>query len=312
MVKEKREAALLEKARVEEKGYNWVEAARLYKQAAKAFLGKKMADEAAGAYKKLGYACYRGGRTAETTEEYRKLNRSAVKAYKEAAKLFKQAGNRPEEVECKAEMLFVSGSIAASVAGAKKAFSQAYEVFIESSEHYSKDDQESLARVLSRAAIASAGTTTCCSDRREIEQLSRKGRDVADKAWKLSKDVGDVQSVAESLAAEVLLSMVETFIVPFRWNERWREYFRKVLLKADESLKLAEGCDDPLVLETIYSMAGNYNCFFGFQFVEDEKEQREYGDKGLGLMEKALVFLRTFNIMMSLLNIWWFMATKLP
>jgi len=33
-------------------------------------------------------------------------------------------------------------------------------------------------------------------------------------------------------------------------------------------------------------------CAFGFQFVEDEREQRAYLDKGLGLMEKALVFAR--------------------
>ncbi len=38
MVKGKRVAVLLERAGVEEKGYNWVEAARLYEQAAKSFL----------------------------------------------------------------------------------------------------------------------------------------------------------------------------------------------------------------------------------------------------------------------------------
>ena len=87
---------MLERAGVEEKAYNWVEAARLYEQAAKAFLDKKMVEEAAGAYKKLGYACARAAGTAETSEEYVELNKRAVEAYKEAANLFGQSGNRPD------------------------------------------------------------------------------------------------------------------------------------------------------------------------------------------------------------------------
>jgi len=292
-VKGEREAVLLERAVLEEKAYNWVEAAGLYERAAKSFSGKKMVEEAAGAYKKLGYACYRAGRTAETAEEYVEQNKSAFKAYKEAAKLFGQSGNRPEELECEAEALYVSGSVAGSVVEGKKAFSQSYELFIESSElHSKKDDQESFARTLSRAAWTSFLLVNYCSDRWEIEQLTQKGRDIADKAWNLSKDSSDLQSLAESLFAEGWLSWVQMGIVAFKWNERWREYSRKFLSRCDESLKLVDGCDDPLVLEIIYHVAGMWYCFFGFQFVEDEREQREYFDKGLGLMEKGLVFAR--------------------
>jgi len=293
MMKGEREGVLLERAGVEEKGYNWVEAAGLYEQAAKSFLGKKMVEEAAGAYKKLGYACARAAGTAETAEEYVEQNKRALEAYKEAANLFKQTGNRPEELECDAEAFYVSGSVVGSVAEGKKAFSQAYELFIESSELYSKeDDRESFARTLSRAAMASSFLIGYCSDQWEIEQVNQKGRDVADKAWKLSKDVRDLQSLAESLAAESGLGVHEINIVTFRWDERWREYIKKILSKCNESIKLAEGCDDSLVLGTIYLMAGSWYCGFAIQFVEDEREQREYADKGLGLMEKSLVFLR--------------------
>jgi len=293
MMKGEREAVLLERAGVEEKGYNWVEAARLYEEAAKSFLGKKMVEEAAGAYKKLGYACARAARTAETAEEHVRLNKRAIEAYREAENLFGQSGNRPEELECEAEALYVSGFVAGSVMEGKKAFSQAYELFIESSEHYSKeDDRESLARTLSRAAMTSFFLITYCSDRWEIEQLSRKGREVADKAWKLSKDVENLQSLAESLWAETGLSMTEMTIETLRWDERWREYIRKFLSKLDESLKLAEGCDDPLVLAVIHTQAGGWYNAFGIQIVEDEREQREYLDKGLGLIEKALAFAR--------------------
>jgi len=175
----------------------------------------------------------------------------------------------------------------------KKAFSKSYELFIESSKLYSKEgDRESFARTLSRAAVVSYFLVTYCSDRSEIEQLLQKSRDVADKAWKLSKEFGNVQSLAESLRAELNLSWSEAFIVTIRGDERWKEYFRKFLLRCDESLKLAEGYDDPLVIGMIYYAAGACYSVFATQFVEDEREQKEYLDKGLGLMEKALVFAR--------------------
>ncbi|MCZ2809707.1 MAG: hypothetical protein O2V44_10170, partial [Candidatus Bathyarchaeota archaeon] len=293
MVKGKRAAALLERAGVEEKGYNWVEAAKLYEQAAKSFLGKKMVEEAAKTYKKLGYAYARAAETSETAEECVELNKRAIEAYKEAANLFKQTVNRPEELECEAEALFASGSVASTVAEAKKAYSKSYELFSESSEHYSKEgDQESLARALSHAAVASYFQVIYCSDRREIEQLAREGRDIADKAWKLSKEIGNIQSLAESLFAESSLSWLEMWIVPFKWDERWREYTRKSVLRCDESLKLAEGCDDPLVLGMVCHWAGNWYWLFGFQFVQDEREQRKYVNKSLELMEKALIFAK--------------------
>jgi len=209
-MKREMEGALLERAGVEEKGYNWMEAARLYEEAAKSFLGKKMVEKATRACKKVGYACARAAGTAETAEEYVELNKRAVKAYKEAANLFGQSGNRPEELECEAETLFVSGLVAGSVVERKKAFSQSYELFIESSELYSKrDDRESFARTLSRAAWTSFLLVTYCSDRWELEQISQKGRDVADKALKSANEIGNVQYLAESSFAEFVIFSAE-------------------------------------------------------------------------------------------------------
>jgi len=265
-----------------------------------------MVEEAAGAYKKLGYAYARAAGTAETSEEYVELNKSAVEAYKEAANLFKQTGNRPMELECEAEAFYVSGSFAGSVMEGKKAYSKSYELFIESSEHYSKkNDQQSFARTLSRAAMVSWFLITYCSDRWEIEQFLQKGREAADKAWKLSKEIGNIRSLAESLMAEAGLSWNEQFIVSCAYDERWRECIKNFLLRHDETLKLAGGCDDPIVLRMIYE-AGGWYFGFGMQFVEDEREQREYFDKGLGSMEKALVFARKAKDKSLIIeSLWW-------
>nr|MDO8134798.1 hypothetical protein [Candidatus Njordarchaeum guaymaensis] len=285
--------ALLQRAAAEEKSYNWIEAARLYEEAARSFLDRKMVGEAARVYKKLGHAYGWAGRTAETAEEHVRLYRSAVQANELAGNLFGQCKNKPERLECEAEALFANGFLVGSVGEAKKAFDSSYELFSESTDLYSKEnDRESSARTSSRAAVSKGLFTTYCTEGGEIEQLSREGRDVADKAFKLAREIGDLQSLTESLFAEMVMLTSGMAVVPFRWDEDWGEVARKFLLKFDESLGFLKNCVDPLILGMAYLVIGAWQCFFGFQYIEDEKEQEEYLNKGLGLLEKALVLAR--------------------
>jgi len=262
-----------------------------YEQEAKAYLEKGRIDEAADAYRKLGHACYHGSRTANKVEEHIILAKRAITAYEEAADLFRQCSMTPEQLECEAESLLENGMLANSALNAKQAFKQSYERFIEASKFYPKEkDRESLARILGRAAWALSYAITLSSGQEELERFYQEGRYVADEAWTLSRDVGNLQSLAESLFAESMLSWAEMFAVTFRWDEQWREYWRGFLQKCHTSMSLAENCDDSLVLGTIYGWAGAWNWFFGFQFVEDEEQQREFADKGLDLLEKALMY----------------------
>lgn len=307
MTEEENEIVLLERASVEEKAYNWMEAAKLYEQVAKSFLDKKSVEMATGIYKKLGHAYSRGAETSETTEEFKENINRGIKAYKDAANLFKQKKNKPGELECEAEAFYMDGFVADSVVEAKNTFSKSYELFIESSELYSKDeDQESIARTLSRAAMTSFFLITYCSDREEIEQVYQQGRDIAAKAWNLSKEIGNLQPLADSLLAERMLIFMIMSIVTLKSDERRKEHYRKCLQRSDESLKIAEDCNDPFILGIIHSMAGSLYGGFGFQFIEDEREQREYADKGLELMEKGLSFARKTNDKSLIINsLWW-------
>ena len=292
-MKEGKEAVLLEKAKVEEKGYNWIEAAKLYEQAAKFYLDNKMVKIAADTYKKLGYAYSRATWTAEEAEEYVERNKLTANAYKNAANLYKKTKNRAEELECLAEASIASGNIADSVTEAKESFDKSLKIFIESSEFYSnKDDQESVARTLSRASIASWFLVSFCSERLEIDQVLQKAREISEKAWKISKEVGNIQSLAESLLTVGAIGFIDSFIVPFRWSEGWKEYFRKSLLMCDESLMLADGYNDSRVLGAIYATAGRCYGFFGVQFIEDERKQREIIDKGIAFCEKGLIYAK--------------------
>ncbi|MFX0053663.1 MAG: tetratricopeptide repeat protein, partial [Candidatus Hermodarchaeota archaeon] len=292
---------------VEKTSYNWIQMVEVYKQAAESHLDKKDVKGAAGAYMKLGYVHAQLADTVETAAENMKHTRNAIHAYRKAATLYKQIGDKQEELECIGEAFFFKGSAAGSNLESKKALTKSHEHFIESSELYSKEnDQEGQARTLSRAAMVSFHLVTQCSDKPEIEQLIQEGITIAGDSWELSKNVGNVQSLAESLFAEIWICYTHMIIAPFRWDENWKEYIRKLLLKSDESIKATEDCHNPLFISMVHLVTGALYYLFGFHFIKDEREQREYVEKGFQFSEKALVFAkRADNKILILASLWW-------
>ena len=301
------EIILLKGARLEEKNHNWVKAAKNYEQVSKIFIDKKELAKAAKIFKKLGYVYYRAAEIAKTTEEYVERNTSAISFYNKAIRIYEQIKNKNQQLECLAEVQFINGLLSDSIEQAKQAFNESHTLFIELSELYSeKNEQKNIARVLSRAAMALFFLITYYSESKDIEQVYQKGRDVAIKAWELSKEVNNIQSLAEALFAERMLFFMIFSIIPFKWDEAWKEYMKEGLLRCSESLKLVEDCDDPYILGLIYSMVGSWFCAYGFLFIEDETKQREYTEIGLELMEKGLAFSRkSKNNSLIIISLWW-------
>ncbi len=293
MLTEPSEATLLEKAKAEEKAYNWADAAKLYGQIATSYLDKNLPEKAAEIFKKIGYAYYKAAYTVETSEEYLKQCKTAIDAYKEAADLFRQIGNNAEELECEAEALFVNGDIAGSIAGIKEALSKSNELFIKSNEFYSKrNHQESCARTLSRAATASHYLSYYCSERGEILKVGQKGREISEKAWEISKEIGNIKYLIESITAESCIWINESNIVSDQFYEQRKEHSNKLLQKIEKSLVFVEGYNDFQGLSMIYTTAGYCYTGFGLFFIKNDAEQKELLDKGLRLLEKGLEFAR--------------------
>ncbi|MFX1483758.1 MAG: hypothetical protein ACFFCP_11300, partial [Promethearchaeota archaeon] len=146
-MKKGRSENLSERKDVGEMGYNWTEMIQLHKQAAESHLKVKKVKEAAEAYKKLGYAYAQFAETVDTSAEYMDQTRNAIDAFRKAATLYIQIGNRQEELECIGEAFFFSAFVAGSNMELKKAVSKSREHFIESSELFAKEnDQEGRGR----------------------------------------------------------------------------------------------------------------------------------------------------------------------
>ncbi|MFX1595338.1 MAG: hypothetical protein ACFFBK_04665, partial [Promethearchaeota archaeon] len=186
MTLEEIEESLLNKAREEERKYNWIEAAALYEKVIKIYLDKNLLEKAAACYKNLGYTRLRSSDTVEIAEEYIKQNKYAIKAYKEASKLFKQLGNKAVELECEAEICYMNAVLATSDVEGQETFFQAIKLFSEASEIYSKEgDNESFARVMCRFAQNSHLLMSYKIDQEKYDQIALKGSESADKAWEI-------------------------------------------------------------------------------------------------------------------------------
>ncbi|MFX1316105.1 MAG: hypothetical protein ACFE9T_09600, partial [Promethearchaeota archaeon] len=215
-----RESSLLESAKLEEKEHNWKKVAKIYEQISKIYIENKVLAKSAKNFKKLGWAYYRSGEIIRTQEDYNELNMLAIDAYNEAIKTYKQIKNKSQQLECLAELNFIKGLLSDSIEQAKQAFNESQKLFIESSDLYSeKSKKKNIARVLSRASIALFFLITYYSESEDIEQVYQKGRDVAVRAWELSKEVNDIQSLAEALFAERMLFFMIFSIIPFKWDE---------------------------------------------------------------------------------------------
>ena len=96
------EESLLEKARIEEKNYNFEEAAELYEQAAENFLTKNLLEEAAKTFNQLGLVYSYALETTKASEKFINDCKNGIKAYEMAKKLFNQIGNQSNVLECEA------------------------------------------------------------------------------------------------------------------------------------------------------------------------------------------------------------------
>ncbi|MFX1456247.1 MAG: hypothetical protein ACFFDB_12810, partial [Promethearchaeota archaeon] len=298
------EEDLLKKVLAEEKNYNWEEAAPLYEQIAKLFLGKNSLEIAGKYYKKLGYAYVKASHNANTSEGFKKISNLAIDAYKNALNLFNQIIKNPDNLECEAEIFSINGVLANSKMEGKKNFKKSYELFVKSNEIYRNDvDQESTARSLNRAINSLLCLVYCCTEQEEIENYIQKGFELCYKAWIIGKEINFSNALAESLFAFGHLTFLYCFIIPFKYDDDAREHFNTLKSIGDISLILIQECIDSDIIAKVNFNTGWAYGANAMQFIEDAIKQKEYGDKGIALMELGLKELKKINDKRYFINV---------
>ena len=291
MITEESEEDLLERAKAEEKAYNWIGAVKLYENAAKSYFNKNMIRKAAETYKKLGYAYEEAAHTVNTAGRFIEFRNSAANAFKEAMNLFITMRDKPEELECEALALYINGTITKSNVESKRIFSDSYELMMNANELYSKkNDQESILRILSYAALTLWCLCNCCIDLKEYYQYSQKCTELAKKCWNLSKKANNVRFQAESLLTGYNSLIGEYFGKNIQKNKYLEKNLWETLSRCEESLIKIKDCDDFKALGKVYYVTGLCCFLVGFHLITDVNEQEKYFNKALELLERAVIF----------------------
>ena len=287
------EESLLEKARIEEKNYNLEEAAELYEQVAESFLTKNLEEEAAKTFNQLGLVYSHALETAKTSEKFITNCKNGIKAYEMAKKLFNQIGNHSNVLECEANKFYINGFISGSILEAIKNFNNSYELFIESSKFYEQEDnKEATARTLCGGLRSLFYNLYNCKNSLEIKEILQKVNKLGDESWKLSKEIKAFQYLGISFFYEVNANTWQILTLNFLSNDRFYKYLKNIFLKFNEFLELVGNWDDPRVLGSVFFASGMAYCNYADHYAKDEKEQGEFIDKGIDLLEKALIFAK--------------------
>ncbi|MFX0006924.1 MAG: hypothetical protein ACFFAV_09380, partial [Candidatus Hermodarchaeota archaeon] len=297
------EEDLAEEALLKENTYNWKEAAKLYAQVADAFLDEESFEKAAKYYKKLGYAYAKASHTVDTPEDFKNVSNMANNAYKNALNLFNQIEKTPENLECEAEIFKIKGLFANSKVEGKEYYKKSYELFVKSSEIYRNvDNQKSTIRILSNAIESIFHLILCCTEQEEIENFIQKGVKISQEAWVIANKVNNYDLLAESLSFLGHLNFLYAFVMPIKRDVDFKEHLNDCLSREDIIVKLIQEGSAPNLIAVDNFFAGSSYAGFAIQFVEDAIKQKEYGDKGITLMEVGLKNIKKFKDKRSIIT----------
>ncbi len=287
------EELLIEKAREEERNFNWFEAVALYQKALTYYLDENLIEKAAFCYRSIGDAYIQGSFTVETGEDYLINTKEAIKANEKAKDLFMQIENKSYELECEASSLKLSALLSASDLEAEKAFREACKLLIEASQILSMENNPNrVARIFNEIADTMYMLSCYSIDQEEFKQINKQGREYGTKAKQISFEIEDVQNYSIAFNLEILHNFNEIYNTNFKENDYWRDYIKNFLLECENGIDFVNKYEDPYSLGLIYTAAGFWFCGYAYQFIENEREQEIYLSKGMDLLEKGLDFIR--------------------
>ncbi|MFX0038995.1 MAG: hypothetical protein ACFFAB_06625 [Candidatus Heimdallarchaeota archaeon] len=293
------EDILLEKAKFEEKTYNWKEAAVVYEKLVKEYTRANLLDKAAVLYKRLGFVNSQAADTVGTTEQYISLKSKATMKYREAGNLFKSIGIKAEELECYGEALYEEGCTSTSINTGEKEFKNSLEFFIQASELFSnKGDEEGFTRNIIRSAMCMHNLMKYAKNPKELENIIDDGTDYAEKAWKFSKKLNRLNYLIDSLYAMINISIHNCFLeeMPTFYNldqgKTLAFDFKKWFNRAKMAFELTKDQSNLKIHGIINFILGFLYFYYGFFLAENMSEQNHNIEEGLILCEKGLDFIR--------------------
>ncbi|MCK4780001.1 MAG: hypothetical protein KAT57_07435, partial [Candidatus Lokiarchaeota archaeon] len=290
---EETEIGLLNRAEIEEKNYRWESASELYEKAAGIFIEKNNLENAAKIYNKLGDIYIRAIWASDTKEDYLNWDEQAVKAFQKAESLFNQTNDKLLSMECKAKALSSMSMVITSIEEARKNLKKSIEIFLKLIEEYSKaNDTKNCVRLSALTVDPMNSYMLLCSNPSELDLYSHLARNLIEKVWILLEEDDIIEIRERLLYGEIILMNINRWTELIYGDEKQEEIYNRFLKRCEETLNLAENCNDYYILGGIYGATGFVYCVFGSLFVGEQKERVKFAEKGFELIEKSVLFYR--------------------
>jgi len=269
-------SAAIEKAKEQEKKYDWFEAAKSYEQV---FHYESIpVSFAAETWERLGFCYSRASTQAEDQEEFKKIRQLAFEAYKNAARLFeKEEGikNQGKSAQCNAVAEYVRSWLASDSSEKRKMLDECRLLGYKSLEAYENaGDELSYGKMCNDLLLCLFERLYIASDWEEMRKIAQEGRDCADKAIAVLSKLGNK---SELLRAYPIASLQSWQVYITEQEEKRAELMRRSLSYLDKALKLSKEVDD-----LYYAAMSNWAAAFcSLLFTEDVESSVKYAEEML-------------------------------
>ncbi len=251
--------AVTKKAEKQEKKREWLKAVKFYEQTLQS---KSVAGSlAAETWARIGF-CYRRASTqAEDPEEFRKIRKLAVEAYKKAAELFgKEATLRDQgrSAQCNAIAEYVRSWLASDSSEKRKMLDQCLLLGRNSLQAFENaGDELSYGKMSNDLLLCLLERLYVVSDWKEMRNVAREGIDLGDKAIRILSKLGNKSELLRAYFTTSLQSVHAHACMPKR-----KELMQKSLSNSEKALELCKEVDDPYYAAMSYWAAAFSTLLF--------------------------------------------------
>jgi len=235
--------AIIDKAKEQEKKYDWTEAAKYYEEALHA--ESITASFAAETWERIGFCHSHASTQTENIEEFKKIRQLAVEAYKSAAKLFeKEEGlkNQGKSAQCYAIAEYVRSWLASNSSEKKIMLDECRSLGKKSLEAYENAGEElSYGKMCNDLLLCLLERLYVASDWREMRNIAQEGIDWADKAIAVLSKLGNK---SELLRAYFTASLQSWYAYISEQEEKRNELKRRSLSYSEKALELSREVDN--------------------------------------------------------------------
>lgn len=296
---------LLEKAREQKKAYNWLEAVRLFDQAADYYIDKKDPEKVMEICNEVGIYTYYYIFTVATAERLTEVISLTLKIFEKSESFYKQLRKKTEELECTAVKLLISSSNQISRVEAEKITEGALEICNTLNEiYYEETNREAVARISILTTWLLLNKINICTNPQEARELSLKIFTLIEKSWEISRDIRNMDLLISSLVFMFNDFLIQEYAF-FSYSKPIRaEIYNNLIVKFEETLRIIKNVkyEDVVFLGVFYGVIGILYSEFALKICKDEIEQRKYFDKGLNFLEMSLDNARKTKDKATLIN----------